>query len=207
MRPPLTKSSVVLQRVRLSLASLAFTALGFGWTCASIATFETTGRALHADAAIVLGAALWQGKPSPVLAARIDHGVQLLKTGTVRWLIFTGGKASAQPVSEADAASQYATAHGASASRILLETRSTSTPENLCYALMVGTQHGLQSYIVISDPYHLKRAMSIADRIGMNALPSATPTTRYISVAPKAAFLLREAFYLTKYRLSWPRRC
>jgi uncharacterized SAM-binding protein YcdF (DUF218 family) len=120
-------------------------------------------------------------------------------------LIFTGGKAPTQRVSEADASSQYAVTHGAPSSRILLETRSASTPENLCYALAVGKQHGVRSYIVISDPYHLKRAATIAARIGMNATPSATPTTRYISLFARVPFLLRETFFLTKYRLSWSR--
>ena len=187
---------------RVALGAALLGMLCAALACASIATFEVSAQGARADAAVVLGAALSQGVPSPVLAARVDHGVQLLRSGRVQWLILTGGTGVGQQVSEAAAAAQYAQTQGASSARLLLETRSHTTPENLCFARAVGARHGLHTYLVVSDPLHLRRAMVIAKRIGMSARPSATPTSRYISVSSKLPFLLREAFYLTKYVLS-----
>lgn len=193
--------------IRFALIALATGALSGTLVCATIATFDVSDHGVRADAAVVLGAALYRGTPSPVLAARIDHGVRLLTSGRVQWLILTGGAGTGQSTSEAAASARYARTHGAPPSRLLLETRSHSTPQNLCFAQAVGTQHGVRTYLVVSDPLHLKRAMTIAARIGMSATPSATPTTRYMSVSSKLPFLLREAFFLVRYTLSRATGC
>ena len=79
----------------------------------------------------MLGAALQHGRPSPVLAARIDHALALFRSGTVKWLIFTGATGEGQSVSEARASSIYAVERGISSSRILLDEASKTTLENL----------------------------------------------------------------------------
>src|SRR5687768_3339266 len=85
----------------------------------------------HADVAIVLGAAVWDAEPSPVFAARIDHAIWLFEKGQMELLIFTGGRAEGDRLSEAEAARDYALAKGIPRSAIYLETTSTSTHGNL----------------------------------------------------------------------------
>ena len=81
---------------------------------------------------------------------------------------------------------------------ILVETESHTTRENLYYAQRVAAQHDLRTLLLVSDPLHMKRAMLIAQDLGIKAHPSPTPTTMYRSRASQVTFLARETrLYLT----------
>ena len=153
------------------------------------------------DAAIVLGAAAWGNNPSPVFRERINHGVDLYKKGLCRYVIITGGKGFPEEPGESVIGRKYAAKNGVPASAILIENYSRNTEQNIRYAKIIAMQHDIKSYALVSDPYHLKRAMLMAQDKGMDVRPSATPTSRYRSFDAKMHFLFKEVYFITLYRI------
>lgn len=154
-----------------------------------------------ADAAIVLGAAVYGERPSPVFRERINHAIDLYHEGSVQYLIFTGGVGNRDEIAEAEAARNYALRMGVPNDAILIETISTTTAENLVQAKRLVDEHHLGRVLVVSDPLHMKRAVSLARDVGLDAYPSPTPTTRYRSWRSQGSFLLRETYFYAKYTL------
>lgn len=154
-----------------------------------------------ADAAIVLGAAVWEGAPSPVFAARLDHAIALYHQGRVRAVIFTGGVGIGDTIAESAAAQAYAVAQGVPVTVIFTETVSHVTLTNLTEAQHIVREQGFDRVLLVSDPLHMKRAITIAHDIGLNAHPSPTPTSRYRTWKTKTGFLLRETYFYAGYLL------
>lgn len=156
-----------------------------------------------ADAAIVLGASAWKGTPSKVLASRVDEAVRLYKAGQVKKVIFTGGSAKGDPSSEAEAARAYALSKGLPSGAALVETRSTSTYENLLYTLPIARDKGYRTVFLVSDGLHLHRAEVMAAGLGLNARPAPCQSL-FRSAGIKARFASHELVELVKFRLSSP---
>lgn len=152
-----------------------------------------------ADAAIVLGASTWRGVPSPVFVERIRHGIELYTIGRIRKLLFTGGAGVGEPISLAEAARDYAIQNGVSPDDIILEPRSRTTLENLTFAKNVAQENGLSTFLVVSDPLHMLRAMRMARDLHLTAWPSATPTTRFTTLKSRLWFLQRETRLYVQY--------
>ncbi|MCC2975777.1 YdcF family protein [Sphingomonas sp. PL-96] len=152
-----------------------------------------------ADAAIVLGAAIRGDQPSPVFAARIDHGLTLYRRGRVRTLILTGGYGTGLRHAESAVARDYAIRRGIPASAIRIETRSRTTRENLIEAAALLRANQEHSALIVSDPLHLKRAVRMAVDLGIAAQGAPTPTTRHRGWQARAGFLLREVYYYNQY--------
>jgi uncharacterized SAM-binding protein YcdF (DUF218 family) len=151
------------------------------------------------DCAIVLGAEVSGTIPSPVFKARIDHAIALYQAGIVRHLIFTGGVGSQAQIAESEAARNLALASGIPARSISTESVSRTTSENLTESQQIMRDLRLRTAIIVSDPLHLRRSRDLAQDIGIIATPSATPTTRYVSLATKVPFLLREIYFTIHY--------
>lgn len=147
---------------------------------------------INSDAAIVLGAAVWKDKPSPVFRERINHSVTLYKDGVIKKIIFTGGKGDIKEEAESVVGMRYAVKNGVPKKDILLETDSKITEENLENAKLLAKDNNLKSFLIVSDPLHMKRALLMAEDQDINANPAPTPTTRYISLTSKLEFLARE---------------
>jgi len=155
-----------------------------------------------ADAAVVLGAAVYRDQPSPVFRERINHAVELYRGGQVGYLIFTGGVGTRDSVAESEAARVYAIESGVPAERILIETVSTDTEGNLAETQKIMQAMGFDRILVVSDPFHMLRAMAIAADLGLNASASPTTTSRYESVRSQGIFLVREIYFYSAYLLS-----
>ena len=166
-----------------------------------VASFSKRDDARQADAAIVLGAAVFGDRPSPVLRERINHAMLLYEQGLVDIIIFTGGKGSPTALSEAEVSARYAIADGIPQEAILLEDKSVSTAENLGNVQQIAAENGLGTFLVVSTPFHMKRAMAIADSIGLTASPSPTRTTKWISWRTKTRAYLREVAAYIAYLL------
>ncbi len=185
-----------LKWVARILAGIAiWLAVVAGW----IAVFGGRDASRPSDCAIVLGAAAYGNKPSPVFAERINHAVELYRRGVVKHLLFTGGRVAAADKSESAVARAHALAAGVPAEAILTEEYSRTTGQNLAEAKRVMNREGLRTAVIVSDPLHLKRAASMADDLGIDAVTSPTPTSRYRSFGAKAGFLVREVFFLHGY--------
>jgi uncharacterized SAM-binding protein YcdF (DUF218 family) len=166
-----------------------------------IAVYSTRSSGSDADAAIVLGAAVYTDRPSPVFEERIRHGVALYKAGRVRLLVMTGGRDPSDKLSEAEAARDWAVARDVSAEAIVLEDASRTTQENLSLALPLLRKREMRRVLIVSDPLHMRRAVAIAGMLGIEAEPSPTPTSRYVGWASWSQFLVGEGYYLTRCRV------
>lgn len=170
-------------------------------TAFSIVSYSHLDEARPADAAVVLGAGTSDGQVSPVFRERINHAIDLYESGTIKYIIMTGGTGDGNTVSDAFAAKQYAISQGVPESRILTEEKSAITEENLEYSKAIMDGRRLDSALIVSDPLHMKRAMIMADDYGITAFSSPTPSTMYRSLKTKFPFLLREIFFYIGYRI------
>lgn len=174
-----------------------------GWYAATtVFLFSLRDETRPADAAIVLGAAVWGERPSPVFRERINHGIQLYQSGTVQTLIFTGGVGNRDELAEAEVGRNYAIARGVALVDILIETSSTSTYENLGNAQAVALENGLASFLIVSTPNHMRRALSVATDLNMEAYSSPTRTIRWISRATRTFSYVREVVAYSAYLLN-----
>ncbi len=165
----------------------------------SIWRYGSRDDAVKSDCIIVLGAAVEGENPSPVFAERIRHGIGLYEAGYAPKLIFTGGYGEWQKYSESGIAAFVATQRGVPVNDIYADEKSRTTRQNLSEAAMIMKTHNLKSAIIVSDPLHMKRAMMMADDLGMAAVSSPTHTTRYRSLRTKLGFLVRELYFFHHY--------
>jgi len=173
--------------------------LAIASTASSIYIYGNSSNNIKADAAIVLGAAVWGEAPSPVFRERINHAINLYKNGSVKKIIFTGGVGERNELAEAIVGKNYAIAQQVKPADILTETQSRTTHQNLKNALEVAKAHQLTTFLIVSDPLHMKRAVLMARGLGMDAHSSPTPTTRYRSFQSQMEFLSRETYFYFVY--------
>lgn len=192
-----TKNKLVW--VILSLISALLIAIAS--TATNIYLYGNNYTPIQADAAIVLGAAVWGKQPSPVFRERINHAINLYQNGYVRTLIFTGGVGNGDELAEALVGKLYAVSKGVKSSDILIETTSRTTSQNLQNASELVANHQFKKILIVSDPLHLKRAVFMARNLGLDAQPSPTPTTRYQSLNSQLPFLMRETYFYFVYLL------
>ena len=147
-----------------------------------------------ADAVLVLGAAQWNGKPSPVFKARLDHGIDLHLKGYAPYLVLTGGVGRGDTLSEGEVARRYAIHHGVSDSAILVERVGVTSRESIQGAASIMQMHGLHSALVVSDSYHMLRVQLLARRAGIEPYRAPTPNSP-IDRAPQQRwhYVLRES--------------
>jgi uncharacterized SAM-binding protein YcdF (DUF218 family) len=163
--------------LRLFAAAGVGLILAFGW--ASLRIWDTGNRddRHSADAIVVLGAAQYDGRPSPVFRARLDHAVDLFEAGVAPYLVVTGGKAQGDRTTEAAAARAFAIARGVPSAAILVEDRGRTTLESLLsVAKLLRDQH-LGSAVYVSDRTHMLRVLRIARDSGITAYGSPTATS------------------------------
>jgi uncharacterized SAM-binding protein YcdF (DUF218 family) len=130
-----------------------------------------------ADAIVVLGAAQYDGRPSPVFAARLDHAVALYLHGAAPVLIVTGGKREGDRTTEAAVARRFAIENQVPDSAILVEDRGRTTLESLQSVGSIMRRYGLKSAIFVSDRMHMLRVLRIARDQGVVAYGSPTLTS------------------------------
>ena len=192
-----------LQRLRTLLKWLLVAlVIWCGGIGATIIRRAATDETRKADVAIVMGAAAYGEKPSPVFEQRIAHGVALYKNGTVKKIILTGGFGDGAAMAESEVARRYAMEQGVPDRDLLLEKKSRTTLENLEQARDLMKTHGLSEALLVSDPLHMERSARMMHDLGVTAFCSPTPTTRYESAMAKAGFLVREIYAITAYLIA-----
>lgn len=172
----------------------------------SIWTFGMKIQLVKTDVAVVLGAAAWDDEPSPVLRERINHSIWLYENGYVDKIIFTGGKGDGDKFAESEVAKDYAIAKNVKTEDILIETKSKITEDNLRYAYDIATKENFETFTIVSDPLHMKRAILIAKSIGMESYSSPTQSSVYKTWNSKIPFFFRELFFYVGYTISFPFR-
>lgn len=168
----------------------------------------TTGLSDHrrpTDVIVVLGAAQYDGRPSPQLAARLDHAAALYADELAPLVFVTGGNRPGDRYTEAKASQLYLLALGVPESAILMEETGGSTWESLSNVAARLAEMGLSDVIVVTDPYHAQRAKSMGEELGLVAHASATRTSP-IDGADAFVRHLREAAGLAAARIiGWQR--
>jgi uncharacterized SAM-binding protein YcdF (DUF218 family) len=130
-----------------------------------------------AAAIVVLGAAQYDGRPSPVLRARLDHAIQLWQRGMAPQVIFTGGRGDGDTTSEAAVSRRYALRRGVPDSAIVVETIGRTTRESLRGVAELMLDRPNSEVILVSDPFHMLRLSILARRFGLRPIMSPTRTS------------------------------
>ena len=146
-------------------------------SAAAVILWSSRDEARPANAIVVLGAAQYAGRPSPVLRARLDHALDLWHRHLAQWLILTGGTGSGDTTSEAAVGRTYAIKRGVPDTAILMETEGRTTSESMrAVAGMLGAR-GLETSLLVSDPFHMLRLRILARRFGFTPYTSPTRTS------------------------------
>ncbi len=134
-----------------------------------------------ADAIVVMGAAQYDGRPSPVFAARLDHAIELYHEGVAPLLIVTGGKLAGDRTTEAATARAYAIDHGVPAEAIIGEDESRSTLDSIRAVAALMRDAAVDHAVFVSDPTHMYRVLRLATDAGISATGSPTRTSPIMS--------------------------
>lgn len=172
------KAKYALKIVRRILTVLVVAAFAL-WIASATAVLIWSSRdeAQPAQAIVVLGAAQYAGKPSPVLRARLDHALDLWNRHLASLLILTGGTGSGDTTSEAAVGRNYARKHGVPDSAILVENEGRTTSESMRAVAGMLEVRGLQTALLVSDPFHMLRLRILARRFGFTPYTSPTQTS------------------------------
>ncbi|HYO61276.1 MAG TPA: YdcF family protein [Actinomycetota bacterium] len=156
-----------------------------------------------ADAIVVLGAAQYNGRPSPVLKARLDHALYLYEEDLAPAVIVTGGKQEGDRFAEADVGAMYLEGEGVPPEAILAEDEGTTTLESLERVHDISREEGIDSVLLVSDPMHSERIKTMAGDLGFDE--AWTSPASYVELnrtrRTKAQELLHEIASLAAYEL------
>ena len=161
-------------------ALLALFLLGVAWFGFNLWQVHAVGASDQrrpVDAIVVMGAAQYDGRPSPQLAARLDHVVELWDEGLAPVVVVTGGKREGDRFTEAEASTRYLIERGVPASVILQETEAHNSYDSLVGVHDLLAARGADRVLLVSDPYHSSRIRLVAQELGLQAYVSPTRTS------------------------------
>lgn len=157
-----------------------------------------------ADAIIVLGAAQYDGRPSPVLAARLDHAVELYQAGVAPRIVVTGGKQEGDRFTEAASSYDYLRQAGIPDEHILREEGGDNTWEQLAAATRFLRARDVTSAVLVSDDYHAYRLDRIAHELGLRA--DVSPVDPNLPTGERIRAMVRETAAVAAGRIIGFRR-
>lgn len=148
-----------------------------------------------AETALVLGAAQYDGEPSPALRRRLDHALELYRSGCVERVVVSGGKRPGDRFSEGEAGVRYLAAQGVPAAHLQSEETASNTLQNLIYG---SELIGDRPIVIVTDDLHAHRSEWLARHLGV----SATLATARVR-GDRLRYGLRELMILTAFRLGF----
>ncbi len=154
-----------------------------------------------ADAIVVLGAAQYNGRPSPVFEGRLDHALLLWKRGRSRLIVTVGANRPGDAHTEAEAGKTYLVARGVPSADVVQIPVGHTTFESLQAAARYLRDNGKRSVFLVSDPWHNARVKAMADDLGLAGHASATWTSAATSEQSRGEGYLRETFAYLYYRV------
>jgi uncharacterized SAM-binding protein YcdF (DUF218 family) len=163
--------------IRLGGAACLAVALAAGYTTYRVWAQGQKDEQRPADAIVVMGAAQYDGRPSPVFASRLDHGVELYLAGKAPRLIVTGGKAAGDRTTEAAVGRAFAVERGVPPDAIVVEDRSRTTLESIRAVAGLLKEDNAGTAIFVSDRPHMLRVLRMAADAGIIAWGSPTRTS------------------------------
>jgi uncharacterized SAM-binding protein YcdF (DUF218 family) len=167
------------------IVGMLFAVLAGAWSVAKIRAVSDEivrqsmkDEAAPADIIIVLGAAEYRGKPSPVLEARLNHALFLYLQGYAPRILTTGGAGGDPTFTEGGVGHNYLSRHGVPSEAILVENEGTSTVHTIVASVEIMRRMGLHSCIVVSDGYHIFRVKKMLENSGIKVYGSPRPEER-----------------------------
>lgn len=158
--------------IAVLLLAIVLTVLGF---MAAIYVQARNDEARETDAIVVMGAAQYNGRPSGVLSARLDHALTLYEQGYAPYIIVTGGKLEGDVYTEAGVSEQYLLDRGVPQQAILKEDEGEDTWESMQSVGEIARGREIETVLVVSDGFHLFRSERMAGAVGLDAYSSAAP--------------------------------
>ena len=157
--------------------------------------------ARQADAIVVLGAAQYNGRPSPVLKARLDHAYDLYKQGYAHAIITTGSYGPDPNFSEAHVSTKYLVEHGVDVATIITEQGSASTHDSIEASAGLMHAKGWKTALVVSDGFHLFRLKRMFEDQGIRAYTSpALDSPIEVASSQRFWYSIREVILFSAYR-------
>jgi vancomycin permeability regulator SanA len=184
--------------VRLTLAAMLIPVLYLGWTAAGIWQTAKQDQRPVSDAIVVLGAAQYDGDPSDVFEARLDHARELYDAGVAPLIVVLGGKQAGDRFTEAQAGAAYLE-RDLPADRVTGVKAGVTTLDSLKRFTGLAQERNIRRIVIVSDPLHLGRARQMAEDLGFEVAVSASPIDE--SEERKRTGLIRETLTLAFYRL------
>lgn len=175
---------------------IAFTLLFF-WIEAKIVLTAVREKPQPSDVIIVLGAHLWGDQPSPLLQYRLDQALCLYQQRYAKYIIVSGAQGDDEMMTEAKAMAAYLIRHHIPQDNIYLEERAYSTYENLKYSKEIMERKGFHSAIVVTNTFHLYRALQMGTHLQMNV--SGSPAKTHPFLTSKLKYYVREFFAVMKF--------
>lgn len=197
----------------LLTAAVFFTVLAAAWAVTKIeglsrdiAEQSRLDEAAPADVIIVLGAAEYRGKPSPVLEARLNHALYLYSQHLAPRILTTGGAGGDPTYTEGGVAHHYLSRHGVPAESILVESEGESTVHSITAAAEIMARFGMRSCIVVSDGYHIFRVKKMLEGRGIKVYGSPRPEERRLEERGIAGWwvFVRQAIAYGLWRIGIP---
>lgn len=155
------------------------------------------------DMVVVLGAAQYDGTPSDVLEARLRQALELYHENLSRHIVTVGGKEPGDVFTEAEAGKEWLVRRGVPADNIVDVDVGRDTLRSMQAVAAVGVQHGWHTALIVSDPWHSLRAMTMADDSGLRTWSSPTRSGPIVQTRSiQWAYIVRETGALLYYRLT-----
>jgi uncharacterized SAM-binding protein YcdF (DUF218 family) len=189
---------VALTLLALAIAGVVLVTGAAVWTEAH---HDDASRVDHVDAILVLGAAQYDGTPSPVFAGRLEHAQLLYRQGRADTVIVLGGSRPGDVSTEAEAGRDYLLAHGVPSGAVVAEPVGNTTLESLRAAAAYMREHGLDTAFLVSDPWHNLRVEKMASDLGIRGYASATWHSAARSEETRFSGYVRETFAYLYYRV------
>jgi uncharacterized SAM-binding protein YcdF (DUF218 family) len=167
----------VKSALRIAFAVAIAMVLYVGLTFITVLTVGHTDAGEKAEAVIVMGAAQYDGTPSPLLESRLQHALEIYQEGRVSLIAVTGGKMPGDRFTEAATSRRWLTDRGVPAIAIFGEDKGRSTWESLDYLAAVLQARGVSNVLVSTDHWHMQRCVLSLRELGIHAEPSATSTS------------------------------
>ncbi|HEX3789062.1 MAG TPA: YdcF family protein [Pseudonocardiaceae bacterium] len=188
---------------RFALGVLLLLVLVVGGTAFRVWQYGRIDDRGHADVILVLGAAEYNGRPSPVLQARLDHALTLYQEGVASEIITVGGRKPGDEYTEAQAGDRYLASNGVPASNMIAVNSGNDTLNSMRAAAAVLRAHGWSTAVLVSDPWHMYRSKTMAVDSGIDAWTSPTHSGPAVQTRQtQLEYIGRETAAMLYYRVT-----
>lgn len=191
--------------IKIALGVVGALVLYVGVTFVQVWLASRQDNAQPAQAIVVFGTAQYNGEPSPVLKARLDHAIGLYRRKLAPVIVVTGGRQPGDRFTEATASANYLASHGVPDGDVLREVSGQSSWQSLAATATFLKQRGIKRVLLVSDPFHSYRIRAMADELGLEGHASPTKSSP-ISGFSAAKYMVRETAAVAVGRIIGYRR-